>query len=190
MPGMDKNGQIAALLRDLAAVQKSTQSMWGYKRAANAILELEDPIESLLRPDGTLAEDSERRTVVNARSSSRCCTPAGRRPSSAAIAESGKRRDVERRARLARRTSLSRAQVLAALRDEVDRAARRRLSRRSADALDLERRRPNARGDRRGRHRRAATSSAASPITRTAFRSPAACRWRSSAKQHARNRSR
>ena len=32
--GMDKNGQIAALLRDFAAIQKSKQSMWGYKRAA------------------------------------------------------------------------------------------------------------------------------------------------------------
>jgi hypothetical protein len=37
--GMDLNGQIAALLRDFAAVQKSKQSMWGYKRAASAILD-------------------------------------------------------------------------------------------------------------------------------------------------------
>ena len=52
--GMDKNGQIAALLRDFAAIQKSKQSMWGYKRAASAILALEQPIETLLKPDGTL----------------------------------------------------------------------------------------------------------------------------------------
>ena len=52
--GMDRNGQIAALLRDFAAVQKSKQSMWGYKRAASAILALEQPIETLLKPDGTL----------------------------------------------------------------------------------------------------------------------------------------
>src|SRR5881275_1752851 len=51
---MDMNGRIAALLRDFAAVQKSKQSMWGYKRAASAILALEQPIESLLNPDGTL----------------------------------------------------------------------------------------------------------------------------------------
>ncbi len=51
---MDLNGKIAALLRDFAAIQKSQQSMWGYKRAANAILSLEEPIESLLQPDGTL----------------------------------------------------------------------------------------------------------------------------------------
>src|SRR5258708_34546589 len=52
--GMDMNGKIAALLRDFAAIQKSKQSMWGYKRAASAILTLEEPIESLLQPDGTL----------------------------------------------------------------------------------------------------------------------------------------
>src|SRR5881397_3240825 len=51
---MDMNGKIAALLRDFAAIQKSKQSMWGYKRAASAILALEEPIESLLQPDGTL----------------------------------------------------------------------------------------------------------------------------------------
>jgi hypothetical protein len=38
--GTDVNGLVAALLRDLAAVQKSQQSMWGYKRAAAAILGL------------------------------------------------------------------------------------------------------------------------------------------------------
>src|SRR5690349_24949469 len=52
--GMDLNGKIAALLRDFAAVQPSKQQMWGYKRAAAAILALEEPIESLVQPDGTL----------------------------------------------------------------------------------------------------------------------------------------
>ena len=52
--GMDMNGQIAALLRDFAAIQRSKQSTWGYKRAASAVLSLEQPIESLLNPDGTL----------------------------------------------------------------------------------------------------------------------------------------
>ena len=46
--GIDMNGKIAALLRDFAAIQKSKQSMWGYKRAASAILALEEPIESFL----------------------------------------------------------------------------------------------------------------------------------------------
>ncbi len=52
--GMDRNGQIAALLRDFAAIQTSKQRKWGYQRAAAAILALEQPIESLLQPDGTL----------------------------------------------------------------------------------------------------------------------------------------
>ena len=37
-------------LRDFAAIQKSKQKMWGYKRAAAAVLALEEPIESLLEP--------------------------------------------------------------------------------------------------------------------------------------------
>src|SRR6478736_7323884 len=51
---MDMNGTIAALLRDFAAIQKSKQSMWGYKRAASAVLALEEPIASFLQADGTL----------------------------------------------------------------------------------------------------------------------------------------
>ncbi len=51
---LDTNARVAALLRDYAAAQSSKQSMWGYRRAARAILELERPLESLLRSDGTL----------------------------------------------------------------------------------------------------------------------------------------
>ena len=50
----DTNGLIAGLLRDLAAVQTSTQSRWGYRRAAATIQALEQPIESFLLPNGTL----------------------------------------------------------------------------------------------------------------------------------------
>ena len=52
----DTNSFVAALLRDLAAAQSSERSGWGYKRAANAVLGLDVPIESLLQPDGTLAK--------------------------------------------------------------------------------------------------------------------------------------
>ena len=48
------NAKVGALLRDLAEIQKSQQSKWGYKRAAQAILELDEPLESLVQPDGTL----------------------------------------------------------------------------------------------------------------------------------------
>jgi histidinol phosphatase-like PHP family hydrolase len=112
---MDRNGQIAALLRDFAAVQKSKQSMWGYKRAASAILALEQPIESLLKPDGTLQKipnigPSSTRIILEV-------LQTGTSPTiEAAIAASGQATDVERRRGL-RSHFLSRAQVVAALRN-------------------------------------------------------------------------
>jgi hypothetical protein len=48
------NSVIAGLLGDLAALQLSRQSRFGYARAADAIAVLPAPIESYLRPDGTL----------------------------------------------------------------------------------------------------------------------------------------
>jgi putative hydrolase len=50
----DTNAKIAGLLRDLAAVQTSQQSRWGYRRAAAAIQALEQPIETFIQSDGTL----------------------------------------------------------------------------------------------------------------------------------------
>lgn len=41
-------------MRDLAAAQASSGAAFGYKRAANAILSLENPIETLLEPDGSI----------------------------------------------------------------------------------------------------------------------------------------
>jgi histidinol phosphatase-like PHP family hydrolase len=113
---MDMNGKIAALLRDFAAIQKSKQSMWGYKRAASAILALEEPIESLLQPDGTL------RKIPNiGPSSSRIILEVlqtGTSPTiESAIEESGQASDIERRGEL-RGHFLSRAQVVAALRNK------------------------------------------------------------------------
>lgn len=52
--GLDTNGRVAAALRDLATAQSSTQKAWGYKRAAAAILDLDEPLEQLREPDGTL----------------------------------------------------------------------------------------------------------------------------------------
>jgi histidinol phosphatase-like PHP family hydrolase len=114
--GMDMNGRVAALLRDFAAIQKSKQSMWGYKRAASAILALDQPIESLLGPDGTLQKipnigPSSTRIILEVLQTG--ASPTIER----AIAESGQAGDVERRRGL-RSHFLSRAQVLAALRDQ------------------------------------------------------------------------
>ena len=50
----DTNSIVAGWLRDLAFVQTSPQSRWGYKRAASAVLYLDVPIETLLKSDGTL----------------------------------------------------------------------------------------------------------------------------------------
>jgi histidinol phosphatase-like PHP family hydrolase len=113
--GMDLNGQIAALLRDFAAVQTSKQSMWGYKRAASAVLALEAPIASFLQPDGTLRRipnigPSSTRIIVEVLQTGTSATV------EAAIANSGQTGDIDRRRDL-RGHFLSRAQVVAALKN-------------------------------------------------------------------------
>src|SRR5919198_5479239 len=113
--GLDMNGKIAALLRDFAAIQKSKPKMWGYKRAAAAVLALEEPIESLLAPDGTL-----RKIPGIGPSSTRIILEVLRTGTSATIEEaisgSGQAVEIDRRRGL-RGHFLSRAQVLAALSD-------------------------------------------------------------------------
>jgi histidinol phosphatase-like PHP family hydrolase len=110
------NGMIAALLRDFAAIQTSKQRMWGYKRAAAAVLALEEPIESLVQPDGTLRKiphigPSSTRVILEV-------LQTGSSPTiEQAIADSGQTGDIERRRDL-RGHYLSRAQVLAALRNK------------------------------------------------------------------------
>ena len=51
----DVNAVIGGLLRDLAFAQTSPQRTFGFKRAAAAVLSLEQPLTSLVQPDGTLA---------------------------------------------------------------------------------------------------------------------------------------
>ena len=110
---MDSNRKIASLLRDLASVQQSTQSKWGYKRAASAILGLDEPIEQYLLPNGTLRKipnigPSSTRVILEVLQTGRSATV------DAAVAESPRAHDVER-ARGLRENFLSRAQVIAAL---------------------------------------------------------------------------
>src|SRR5712691_5339036 len=111
--GMDMNGMIAALLRDFAAIQPSKQRMWGYKRAAAAVLALEEPIESLVQADGTL-----RRIPNIGPSSTRVILEVLQTGSSPtierAINESGQAGAIAQRRDL-RGHFLSRAQVLSAL---------------------------------------------------------------------------
>jgi putative hydrolase len=109
----DTNILIASLLRDLASVQKSTQSKWGYKRAASAILNLDEPIESLRMPDGTLAKipnvgPSSLRVVMEV------LETGGSPTVERAVEASGRRAEIEK-SRALRGNFLSRAQVVAAL---------------------------------------------------------------------------
>lgn len=53
-PYADVNALVSGYLRDLAFAQASRQKMFGYKRAAAAILALEKPVTDLLGPDGAL----------------------------------------------------------------------------------------------------------------------------------------
>src|SRR5262245_17837316 len=112
---MDLNGKIAALLRDFAAIQTSRQKTWAYRRAAAAIDGLDEPIESLLQPDGTL-----RRIPSIGPSSSRIILEiltTGTSPTiETAIGQSGKHAAIDR-GRGLRGDFLSRAQVVAALRN-------------------------------------------------------------------------
>lgn len=119
----DTNRLIASLLRDLAAVQSSPQRTWGYKRAAAAILELDDPIEHYLQDDGTL------RKIANiGPSSTRIILEVLRTGRSAivdeAVSASPQATQVER-SRGLRDHFLSRAQVLAALNNPSLRGLRR-----------------------------------------------------------------
>src|SRR5262245_29663143 len=114
-PGMDMNGLIAALLRDFGAIQTSKQRRWGYQRAAAAVLALEEPIESLVQPDGTLRKipnvgPSSTRVILEVLQTG--ASPTIER----AIAESGHVAGIERRRDL-QGHFLSRSQVLAALRN-------------------------------------------------------------------------
>ena len=112
----DTNALAAALLRDLAAVQPSKRSGWGYKRAANAVLELDVPLETLLRPDGTLEKipnigPKSEQVILEA-----LRTGASSTVDRAAEAR-GKTAEVDTRRGL-RTNFLSRNRVLATLRDK------------------------------------------------------------------------
>src|SRR4051812_13412034 len=109
----DLNGTIAGLLRDLASVQKSTQSKWGYKRAASAVRNLDEPIETYLQPDGTLKKilhvgPSSTRVILEVLQTGQSPTVA------AAIAASGDTSKAEQ-SRMWRQNFLTRSRVLAAL---------------------------------------------------------------------------
>ncbi len=112
----DTNGLIAALLRDLASIQQSKQSEWGYRRAAATIYALDESIESMLGPDGSLPKipsvGPKSAQVIAEVIRTGTSTTVER-----AVRESGKTEEIEARRRY-RQHFLSRAQVVAALRDK------------------------------------------------------------------------
>jgi histidinol phosphatase-like PHP family hydrolase len=113
---VDLNSLISALLHALAIVQKSPQSTKGYQRAAAAVFSLDQPIDELVQPDGTL------RKIPNVGpSSTRVILELLRNGSSPtvekAVAASSRHAEVERLRELVSGHFLSRAQVIAALQD-------------------------------------------------------------------------
>ena len=118
----DVNAVVGGFLRDLAFVQPSRQQMFGYKRAANAILSLEQPLPHLLDEAGRLP-----RIAGIGPASSRVIyevlATGGSPTVEHAIDDSGQRADIERRRGL-RRHFLSRAETLRILRDPSCRGPR------------------------------------------------------------------
>ena len=111
----DVNAVVGGYLRDLAFAQSSQQKMFGYKRAAAAILALDVPLTDLVGPDGALPRISgigpgSTRVI-------REILDTGESPTvEHAIEESDRRADIERRRQL-RRHFLSRAEVRRVLSD-------------------------------------------------------------------------
>src|SRR6188508_3197199 len=104
----DVNAIVGGYLRDLAFAQSSQQKMFGYKRAAAAILSLDVPLTDLVGPDGALPRISgigpgSARIIWEV-------LDTGESPTvERAIELSDRRAEIERRRRL-RRHFLSRAE--------------------------------------------------------------------------------
>ena len=111
----DVNAVVGGYLRDLAFAQSSQQKMFGYKRAAAAILALDLPLTDLVGPDGALPRiagigPGSTRVI-------REILETGESPTvEHAIDRSDRRADIERRRQL-RRHFLSRAEVRRVLSD-------------------------------------------------------------------------
>jgi histidinol phosphatase-like PHP family hydrolase len=114
-PDFASNARISALLRDLAAAQTVREKRWAYRRAADAVMALDEPIEALLQPDGTL-----RKIPHVGRSSAKVILEAlatgGSERVERAVAESAQAADIAR-SRALRDDVLSRADVVEALGD-------------------------------------------------------------------------
>ena len=105
----DINAVVGGYLRDLAQVQTSRQKAFGYKRAAAAILSLDESLGQLIRPDGTLPRiagigPASTRVIHEVLATGRSDTV------ERAVMASGQAEEIARR-RLLRENFLSRAAV-------------------------------------------------------------------------------
>ncbi len=112
---IDVNGVAEGLLQDLAFVQESKQKTFGYKRAAEAVFELERPLGDLIGTDGKLSKiagigPSSTRVILEVLATGASETV------ERAVAASGRAADVQRRRDL-RTNFLSRAAVRQVLED-------------------------------------------------------------------------
>ena len=114
-PSHATNARISALLKDLAAAQTAREKRFAYRRAADAVMALEEPIEALVQPDGTLRKipnvgPSSAKVILEA-----LATGSSERVERA-VAESANAADIAR-SRALRDDVLSRADVVQALAD-------------------------------------------------------------------------
>ena len=114
---LDVNAVVGGLLRDLAFAQTSNQKMFGYKRAAAAVLSLDKSLADLVRPDRTLEKipgigPASTRVILEV------LETGGSPTVEDAVSTSLKRADIERR-RTLRSHFFSRAEVLRILRDDT-----------------------------------------------------------------------
>jgi len=121
-PDADVNSIVSGALRDLANVQASVHSRWGYKRAAAAIAQLETQLPVLIERHGSLPKiphvgPRSTQVILEVLATGRSDTV------DRAVAASGKSANIQRRRSL-RTNFLSRAEVLRVLGTPRDAVAR------------------------------------------------------------------
>jgi histidinol phosphatase-like PHP family hydrolase len=111
----DINAVAGGLLMDLALASTVKQSEMGYQRAAKTVLALEERLDALVAPDGSLRKiqnvgPKSERVLLEVLAS-------GESPTAEQIVASSEKAEVIRALRAARATYLSRSRVLEILRD-------------------------------------------------------------------------
>jgi len=114
----DVNAVVAGYLRDLAYAQSTQPKMFGYKRAAQAVLSLEKPLSDLRREHGGALPKIPGIGPASGRVIQEVLDTGASPTAERAVDTSGRRTDIERR-RTLRSRFLSRAEVLRVLSDST-----------------------------------------------------------------------